>query len=290
MNMNAKHTHHKRQILLTLFLSVMTGVCRSPVLAEAPAAVLVIGGAGPSTEITTLLAREFCRQYPHYTIQVPPKSIKHAGSLHWATEQKQIFGRLGRPLSAQDRKAFPTARALPFALVKVGFAVRKNLGVNRLTLSQFRDIVQGIITNWKQVGGVDKRIILLGREKGESALTALCQAYPFVKEAAFLKIFKKDHDIILALRQVPGALGFAEWGALSEHEELAVLHIEGFNCGLEVGLVYDMSRENAETVCLMQAFVKSAPWQAFLEKSEQYVPLKKRLRDARPKKKTGSQP
>jgi ABC-type phosphate transport system substrate-binding protein len=286
--MNNKHTKYEHRVFLTLFLAAITGVCHSTVLAKAQAKVLVIGGAGPSTEITTLLAREFCRRHPDYTIHVPPKSIKHAGSLHWATEQKQIFGRLGRPLNTQDQKAFPTARALPFGLVKVGFAVRKNLGVTTLTLSQFRDIVQGSITNWEQVGGVDKRIILLGREKGESALAALCQAYPFFEEVVFLKTFRKDHDMILALRQVPGAMGFAEWGALSEHDELAVLHIEGFSCGLEVGLVYDVSRENTEAVCLMQAFVKSAPWQVFLEKSEQYAPLKKWSPDGRPGKKTGS--
>ncbi|MDR0820626.1 MAG: phosphate ABC transporter substrate-binding protein [Endomicrobium sp.] len=42
--------------------------------------------------------------------------------------------------------------------------VNKNNSVNKLTLEQLRDIFMAKITNWKEVGGEDKKIVILSRE------------------------------------------------------------------------------------------------------------------------------
>lgn len=68
-------------VILTL-LSAITVVS-----VQAQEKKLVIGGAGPSTEITAILAEKFCETRPDYQITVPSVSIKHAGGLKWATEQ-----------------------------------------------------------------------------------------------------------------------------------------------------------------------------------------------------------
>jgi len=259
-------------------------------LAQPASHKLVIAGAGPSTEITDLLAKEFCRTYPEYLISVPPQSIKHAGGLAWATKQKQIFGRLGRPITPGDLKKYPSACMLPIARVLIGFGVHKNIGINTLSLDQLKRIMLGEINNWKEIGGKDKTIIRLGREQGEAALTAICSQHPFFEQVQFLKNFNKDHETILAMRKVPGAIGFAETSAMCQFPELAVLEIEGVSCGLDVGLVYDIANENTAPIKLMNQFVQSPEWQAFLDKTEFYCsihawkdglsdPMKTRIRE-----------
>jgi phosphate transport system substrate-binding protein len=42
--------------------------------------------------------------------------------------------------------------------------VHESMKVTELTLAQLKDIYTGVITNWKQVGGPDAKIILYGRE------------------------------------------------------------------------------------------------------------------------------
>lgn len=50
-------------------------------------------------------------------------------------------------------------------VVSQGFTivVNKNLGVNNLTKDQIKKIFSGEVTNWKEVGGVDKEIFVLHR-------------------------------------------------------------------------------------------------------------------------------
>lgn len=47
-----------------------------------------------------------------------------------------------------------------------GVAVSKSLGIDNLTSAQIQDIFSGKVTNWKEVGGPDKEILLIHRTAG----------------------------------------------------------------------------------------------------------------------------
>ncbi|MCB2184546.1 MAG: substrate-binding domain-containing protein [Desulfobulbaceae bacterium] len=233
---------------------------------------LQISGAGPSTEVIKFLAKEFHEQYPHIEIDVPERSIKHRGAIAWTTHRWQLFGRLGRPLSEYDLHFFPRAREIPVAKVRLAFAVGKNLILPRISMEQLKDIYTGQIANWKEVGGPDKKIILLGREKGESSLAFLQKDYPFFSEARFHKIFKKDHLMIRGIAHVPGAIGFAARSNLLANDDIAVLHIDNFRSGQQVGLVYDVSNDQNDIVQLMKKFVQNKRWRRALIDND-FLPL-----------------
>jgi len=232
----------------------------------------VIAGAGPSIKVVELLAQEFSAVHEGYKIIVPPKSIKHKGGLEWVTKSDRLFGRTGRPLSEQDKKTFPAVVELPIAGVKTAFAVSKGLGVTELTLEQWTNIYKGTVRNWKLVGGPDKPIILLGRAKGESVHTAITNVYPFFGEAKFPKIYDKEHQMVKAIRKIPGAIGFSSKSVLAADEELIVLNIEDFNAGLRVALVYNKKNEGAEIVQMMKAFIRSDRWRKALE-AHDFLPV-----------------
>ena len=234
---------------------------------------LVIAGAGTSTEITALLAQQFCQAYPDYEIRVPRQSIKHAGALRWVTEQGHLLGRLGRPISKEDIQQFPNAHPLPMACVKIGFATQRDMGVDKLTQAQFQQIYQGQINNWRELGGIDQPIIRFGRESTESAMREIVKKYPFFQQGRFFKLLRKDHEMIDLLCQVPGSIGFAEHSALKQQEKLQVLEIEGFDCGLEIGLVYDANQSRHRTIKQMKDYIRSSSWRQFLEEHPCYAPL-----------------
>lgn len=225
---------------------------------------LQISGAGPSTEVVKLLAREFSKAYPQYEITVPLKSIKHRGGIAWGTRLGQLFGRLGRPLSVDEKKDFPSAREIPIAKIQLGFAVNVNLGIKEISLSQLEKIYTGAVTNWQELGGPDQPIIVLGREQGEASLTHLQKDYSFFQQNNFHKIYNKDHLLSRAIVHVPGAIGFASKSSLSTLENVVVLEIDGFHSGQQVGLVYDVKNENHEAVQLMKSFVTSDTWRRAL--------------------------
>lgn len=208
-----------------------------------------------------LLASEFTRNFPGYEIEVPKKSIKHRGGIICAVQKWQLFGRSGRPLSVEDKIIFPTAREIPVAKIPLGFGVSTALSVNSLTFDQFKKIFSGKIFNWKEVGGIDRKIILLGREREESTFNAIMKSYPFFADTIFHKIYSKDHLIIRSIANVPGAVGFAAESSILAHKDLSILSVENFRADQEVGLIYDASNENNSTVELMKTFVQSKIWQ-----------------------------
>lgn len=231
---------------------------------------MVIAGAGPSTVTVQHLAEAFMQAYPQYQIQVPPKSIKHAGGIKWATTGN-IFGRTGRDLTDQDKAENPSIRYIPIAREKIAFAVDKGLGVTKLTMAQWEGVLKGTITNWKDVGGPDRAITLLGRAAGESVFSALITDYSFASKSPFKKVYDTEDEIIRAIGTITGSMGFSTKSVL-EGKNLEVLDIKSFDSGLQFGLVYDVSNEKKEEVQLMKAFLAGKGWRKVLADNDLLAP------------------
>lgn len=82
-----------------------------------------------------------------------------------------------RPAEAQQLKQKYGSPGIEIRVARDGLAVYVNRAnpVEKLTLQQLRDIFTGKITNWKQVGGPNARIILYSRENNSGT-------YEFFKE------------------------------------------------------------------------------------------------------------
>lgn len=233
---------------------------------------VTIAGAGPSTKVVELLAREFCAVNPGYSISVPPLSIKHDGGLDWVAGKGMLFGRTGRPMSDQDRSKYGMLAEIPIAKIKIAFAVNKDLSVSKLSQEQLKGIYSGKIANWKEVGGPDRSIMLLGRQRSESVFGVLIRCLPYMADASFAKIYDKDPEIIKGVMDVPGAIGFSSKTEFEGKEKLRVLEIEGFTEGLQVALVYDRKNEDAPTVKAVREFIKGQKWNQILSAND-FLPL-----------------
>jgi phosphate transport system substrate-binding protein len=74
-----------------------------------------------------------------------------------------------RPMKDEEKQQAAKARGAevverPIALDSLAVFVHQANPVSQLTLAQVKDIFQGRVTNWKQVGGGDATIVLYGRE------------------------------------------------------------------------------------------------------------------------------
>lgn len=74
-----------------------------------------------------------------------------------------------RPMKEDERSQAKKSKGadvveLAVALDALGVFVHATNPVQSLTMAQVKDIFQGKVTNWKEVGGPDARIILYGRE------------------------------------------------------------------------------------------------------------------------------
>ncbi|MDR3274859.1 MAG: phosphate ABC transporter substrate-binding protein [Endomicrobium sp.] len=101
--------------------------------------------------------------------------------------------------------------------------VNKNNPVNELTLDQLRDIFMAKITNWKEVGGEDRKIVILSRESNSGT-------HVFFKERVLRRNNKNARDefavqslmlpssqtIYYEVYQNPNALGYVGMGFVND--------------------------------------------------------------------------
>lgn len=227
----------------------------------APAAekVEIIAGAGPSTkvvqEFVKLLAAD--PRTTSYAFMVPDESVKHQGGVDNANSF--VFGRTGRALNEQER----SAGYAEIFLVKmpIVFVAGADAGVRSLTADQVCSIYTGSVTNWKELGGNDKRIVLVNREPTEALLQQLKRDLPCLARAVETKyILKNDNHLVEMLKTMEMGRAAIGFGAAANFPEAIRLKMEGLDSGERLGLVYKAANQSHPLVQAALDAAKSRRW------------------------------
>jgi phosphate transport system substrate-binding protein len=113
-------------------------------------------------------------------------------------------------------------------------------GIKNLTTEQIKDIYSGTITNWKQVGGNDAKIVLLDRPEDESAKRLLRKYYlgNDLKSSPEAVVLRKEGELIQAIQSTPYSIGtFSLAHAISHKLSVNRLSLNGV----------EPTRENVKT-------------------------------------------
>jgi len=99
--------------------------------------------------------------------------------------------------------------------------------INNLTLKQISDIHNGLITKWKQVGGIDKQIALIYRDHCRDMDEPVRKALG-IKGAVSKKaiIVKTDQEIIENVEKFPSAVGVVS-RIFAEKARVKMINING---------------------------------------------------------------
>jgi phosphate transport system substrate-binding protein len=106
----------------------------------------------------------------------------------------------------------------------IGFAFVANhdAGIKNLTRAQLQGIFSGTITNWKQVGGDDRAIVIIGREIGTG--TRLVLEEKVAKTLIPTRLVTKASAMLKAVEETPGALGYTASYFVENHGDLVVTY------------------------------------------------------------------
>lgn len=217
----------------------------------------IVAGAGPSTEICKLFFDKFNKlsEPEGYKFNVMDGSVKHKGGL--LNAEKYLFGRTGRPLT--DKEKALNKEQIFLAKVPITFSKGLEVGVDSLTMDEVTKIFSKEIVNWKEVGGVDAPILLVGREPTEALFMTLKNEYPFFSQMEFQEIFKKDNEVMTFLTSPAGRHAIA-FGAKPNFKIHNQLKVEGFESGVSVGLVYDNKNADSKIIQLAKEYSASQDW------------------------------
>ncbi|MGI8436744.1 MAG: phosphate ABC transporter substrate-binding protein [Chthoniobacterales bacterium] len=149
-----------KRLLLLAFLSIT-----SLALGEA----LKINGS-TTVNLPAAEAAEELRAEKKMDIQVDTQGGSSGGISMLGDGQVQI-GMSSKPVADDDRAKYPNVKFNPVHIGEdaVAMIVSKDVwdgGVKALTKDQIKNIYESKITNWKEVGGPDQRIVFFNKEPG----------------------------------------------------------------------------------------------------------------------------
>ncbi|MDR3071590.1 MAG: phosphate ABC transporter substrate-binding protein [Endomicrobium sp.] len=125
-----------------------------------------IKGSDTIVNLVQVWAENFVKQYSTYSVGVTGggsgtglaalinKTCDMAMSSREIDEKEEILAKKNNVVPVRFKVGMDGLAVL----------VNKNNPINKLTLEQLRDIFMAKITNWKEVGGEDKKIVILSRE------------------------------------------------------------------------------------------------------------------------------
>ena len=113
-----------------------------------------------------------------------------------------------------DEKATLTETVV--ALDGIAMIVNPENPVSDLTVEQIADIYTGKITNWKDVGGNDAEIVLIGREAGSGTRDGFESVTDTKDACQYRQELTSTGDVITTVSQNPNAIGYASLAAIKD--------------------------------------------------------------------------
>jgi len=145
--------------LLTALLAAVYGCGGKP--AQNGHTVIRIAGSTSMMPVSEKLARAYEQKHPGIKIDLEggDSSLGIKGVSSGIVE----IGSISRPLTAEESNSL---KPYKIAEDSVCVIVSDKNPVGKLTLQQAREVFSGKISNWGQVGGLNKPITVIGREAG----------------------------------------------------------------------------------------------------------------------------
>jgi phosphate transport system substrate-binding protein len=167
------------------------------------------------------LGREYEKKNPDRKIQV--EGGGSTAGIQAVADGLADIGTCSRDLQGEEAKQFT-----PVVVARDGVAVvlHPDNPVTELTTEQIRKIFSGAVTNWKEVGGKDARILLVTREDGSGTREAFVHLVMGKERIASGALSQASNGAIKAMvKGDPSAIGYMSLGQVGL--ELKAVRVDG---------------------------------------------------------------
>ena len=139
------------------------------------------------------------------------------------SEGRCDIGLASRALSDDEKASGLTGTVL--ALDGIAIIVNPENPVSDLSLETVAKIYKGEITNWKEVGGNDAEIVLIGREAGSGTRDGFESVTDTKDACRYRQELTSTGDVITTVAQNPDAIGYASLASVED--SVKALSVDG---------------------------------------------------------------
>jgi phosphate transport system substrate-binding protein len=168
----------------------------------------VVGGSGAMGDAMEVLVKSYKQKNPSDALEYIAESMSTTGGIEGTKAGRLTVGIVTRHLTDQEKKDGLVYR--PASRVAVVVGVHKSLTVSNLSEAQVCDVFSGKIKSWKEVGGGDAKIVVLGRKKDDNNIETLRDKMACFKNLQLTGdavLLVRGTEVLDAINNRPGTVG-----------------------------------------------------------------------------------
>ena len=184
------------------------------------------GGSTSMKNVIAALTEGFAEVEPGVTVSYDPTGS--GAGITGATDKTLDIGLSSRALKDEEKN---DVDGTTIALDGIAIIVNKESAVADLTVDQLKQMFTGEITNWKDVGGADGEIVLIGREAGSGTRDGFESIVDVKDSCKYAQELTATGAVISAVESNPLAIGYASLSAVGDTVKMVT--VGGVECSEE---------------------------------------------------------
>ena len=184
-------------------------------------------GSTSMEKLANALSEAFMEEYPDVTVTA--EFVGSGAGIEAVTNGTADIGNSSRSLKDEEKAAGVVENIV--AIDGIAVCVDPANEVADLTKEQLTNIYNGTVTNWKEVGGADEPVIVIGREAGSGTRGAFEELVDLKDACKYANELDSTGAVIAKVASTPGAIGYASLDALDD--SVKALSLEGVEATAE---------------------------------------------------------
>lgn len=169
-------------------------------------------GSTSMEKLANALGETFMDKYPGVTVSA--QFVGSSAGVEAVLGGTADIGNSSRNLKDEEKNNGAVENVV--AIDGIAVCVDSANTVTDLTKDQLTDIYTGEVTNWKDLGGADTPIIVVGREAGSGTRGAFEELLGIEDACAYANELDSTGAVIAKVASTPGAIGYASLDAIDD--------------------------------------------------------------------------
>ena len=161
-------------------------------------------GSTSMEKLANALSEAFMEKYPDVTVTA--EFVGSGAGVEAVTNGTADIGNSSRSLKDEEKAAGVVENVV--AIDGIAVCVDPANEVANLTKEQLTNIYNGTITNWKEVGGADEPIIVIGREAGSGTRGAFEELVDLKDACKYANELDSTGAVMAKVASTPGSIGY----------------------------------------------------------------------------------
>lgn len=169
-----------------------------------------LNGSTSMEKVVNALSEAFAEKYPDVTVDA--QFTGSGAGIEAVSKGTTDIGNSSRALKDEEKAQGLVENVI--AIDGIAVIVGNDNSVQDLTKDQLIDIYTGKITNWKDVGGSDQPIVVIGREAASGTRGAFEELLGIVDACKYAQEIDSTGGVVAKVKETPGAIGYVSLDVL----------------------------------------------------------------------------